>query len=277
VTRTRRPFATRGGPLLLFWCAAPAAAQLRPLEPTSLRALVPTVSITAELGASRLDGQRASLAGTEGALTEVGNFALTWRTGRVALEVAGTAQRLFRERTSFAAADPQVLPSADGRRHDMGDLRIGTTLRLTPDDARLTGLLRFGTRLPTTDNTTGLDRDATDFYLTLGTITRRGALVLGAEAGIGINGTREPRFEQDDLLLYAVRAEFTRGMFTPGVTVLGQMHGGEHPPIRAAEDLGEVRAGVRVGGRRWVRLEAVRGFTPFSPSGGIRLSAGVER
>jgi hypothetical protein len=265
------------GGVLLSAAALPAAAQLRPLEPTSLRALSPDVSLTAELGASRLSGQRASLAGTEGVLTEAGNFALTWRTGRVALEIAGTAQRYFHETSAFAAADPQVVPSADGRRRDMGDLRIGTSLRLTPDSARVTGLLRFGTRLPTTDNTTGLDRDATDFFLALGAIARRGALVLGAEAGIGINGTREPRFEQDDLLLYTVRAELTRGWFTPGVTILGQMHGGEHPPIRAVEDLGEVRVGVRVGSRRWLRVEAVRGYAPFSPSGGVRVSAGVVR
>lgn len=256
---------------------APAEAQLRPLEPMPSGFLAAGGTFTAEFGGAQFTGQRASLAGTEGTLTELGNFAFAWRTGRVAIEVGGTGQRLFRERSRFATTDPQVVPAPDGRRHDAGDVRIGTALRLTPDGARWTGVLRFGTRLPSTDNTTGLDRDATDFFLTLGARTHRGAMALAAEAGIGINGTREPRFEQDDLLLYAASAEFTRGAWTPGITVLGQMHGGEHPAIRAVEDLGEVRVGVRVGQRRWLRVEGVLGYTPFSPSGGIRLSAGLGR
>ena len=161
-----------------------------------------------ELGGSRLFDQRASLAGTSGVLTELANFSIALRMGRVAVEAAGTGQRLFRDESRFASAYPDVASPTDNRRRDSGDYRISTAVRLTPDAYPITGVLRFGTRLPTTDNTTGLDRDATDFFATAGASGSRGALVLSAEAGLGIHSTRESGFEQDDLFLYAIRAEF---------------------------------------------------------------------
>lgn len=178
-------------------------------------------SLSVEAGVSRLHDQRASLAGTSGTLTELGIFAVAWRTGRVALEFAGTARR--------------------------------------------------------TDNRTGLDRDVTDFFVTLGASGSRGPLSVGAEAGLGIHGTREPRYEQDDLLLYAARAEWRAGAWTPSVMAVGQWYGTKHPDIRSVEDLGEVRLGLRYGRQRWIRVEGVRGHTPFAPSSGIRFTAGVVR
>src|SRR5688572_11707548 len=120
---------------------------------------------------SRLFDQRASLAGTSGALWEAGLFTLAWRTGRVVLEASGTAQRYFREDEVFTEPYDDVRPSDDGHRHDSGDYRIGTSVRLTPERSRVTAAVRFGTRLPTTDNETGLDRDALDFFSTVGLST----------------------------------------------------------------------------------------------------------
>ena len=262
---------------ILALAASGAHAQLRPFEPMPTGVFDGIAQFSAEVGLSRLQDQRASLAGTSGTLTELGLFAVAWRTGRVALEVAGTARRNFEERSRFAAADAEVAPSADGRRQDSGDYRISTVLRFTPEHAPITGLLRFGTRLPTTDNRTGLDRDVTDFFFTLGASGARGPLTLAAEAGLGIHGTREPRFEQDDLLLYAARAEWRAGAWTPSVMAVGQWHGIRHPDIRSVEDLGEVRLGLRYGRRHWVRVEGVRGHTRFAPSSGIRFTAGFVR
>ncbi|MEO8270782.1 MAG: hypothetical protein ABI557_13750, partial [Aureliella sp.] len=174
-------------------------AQLRPLEPIPWRVFESRNVVSAEIGASRLFNQRASLAGTTGTLNEIPNFSLAWRTGRVAIEAGGTGQRIFSDDSRFATAYPDVEPATDGKRHDSGDYRIATTIRLTPDNDPLTGVLRFGTRLPTTDNTKGLDRDATDFFATVGARVDRGFLSVAGEGGLGINGTRETRFEQDDL------------------------------------------------------------------------------
>jgi len=254
-----------------------AQAQLRPLEPAQLHLFDGSESISAEVGAARLFDQRASLAGTSGDLWEAGNFSIAWRTGRVVLEAAGTAQRYFRETGTFDTPYPDVEPSDDGRRHDSGDYRVSTTVRFTPDRFPVAGLVRFGTRLPTTDNTTGLDRDAVDFFATVGTTASRGPLWLGGEAGLGIHSTREQRFEQDDLLLYALRAELRTSRVTPSFAILGQKHGTTHSAIRGLENLGEMRAGLRFGRSLWIRGEYVRGYETFSPSSGAIVTAGLIR
>jgi hypothetical protein len=252
-------------------------AQLRPLEPPQWRMLDESASVAAEVGAARLFGQRASLAGSTGDLWEAGNFMIAWRTGRVIIEAAGTAQRFFHETGSFAAPYPDVEPAADGDRHDSGDYRISTTVRVTPSGFPATGVVRFGTRLPTTDNTTGLDRDALDFFATVGGIGTRGALAVAGEAGLGIHTTREPTFEQDDVLLYSLRMELRSSVFTPSLVVVGQKHGPTHDSLRGVEDLGELRAGVRIGRHLWARAEFVKGYEAFSPSSGFIVTAGVIR
>jgi hypothetical protein len=264
--------------LLLFAASASVLhAQLRPLEPSQWRLYEDSTIVRAELGGSRLWNQRASLAGEEGDLWEAGNFSLAWRTGRVILEAAGTAQRYFRETSRFDAPYPYVDPSTNGRRHDSGDYRVSTTVRLTPASFPFDGHVRFGTRLPTTDNTTGLDRDAVDFFATIGGSHARGPVAVAAEAGLGIHSTREPRFEQDDLFLYSVSAELRSWKLIPSVMALGQMHGTTHSAIRGVENLGEVRAGLRAGNRNWMRVDFVKGYETFSPSSGVILTFGMAR
>lgn len=257
--------------------ARPSQAQLRPLEAIPWRLFEGRSVAFAELGASRLFDQRASLAGTSGTLTELALFSVAWRTGRVAIEAAGTGQRVFREDSSFATAYPDVESVTDGKRHDSGDYRISTAIRVTPDNYPVTGVVRFGTRLPTTDNTTGLDRDATDFFATIGASGSRGILNVAGEGGLGIYGTREDRFEQDDLFVYSLRAELRFSSWVPTASVIGQQHGYAHSAIRGVENLSEARVGVRFGNQAWLRIEGVKGLTTFSPSGGILVTAGLVR
>jgi hypothetical protein len=251
-------------------------AQLRPLEPFEWRMFDAGRTVSAQVGAGWLGDQRASLAGTEGTLVEAGNFRAFWRTGRVVLEAGGTVQRVLDEESRFAPAEPEVEADDDGTRRDAGDYRVLTTVRLTNEGAPVAAALRFGARLPTTDNTVGLDRDATDFFATVGGRTARGRIAVQGEAGIGIFGTREERFEQDDLLVYAFRAEYAAGAVRPMLTVLGQQVGTGHSEIRGNESLGEVRLGVRAGGRRWLLAEVVKGYTDFSPGLGVLVSAGMD-
>lgn len=254
--------------------AGSAAAQLRPLDPFDWRMLDGGRTVSAEAGGGWLRGQRASLAGTEGTLVEAGSFRAFWRTGRVVLEAGGTVRRIFDEHRSFAPPEPFVQPADGGERSDAGDYRVATTVRLTREGAAAAAILRFGARLPTTDNRVGLDRDATDFFATAGARIARGPVLVGAEAGVGIFGTRDPEFEQDDLLVYAVRAEYDAGPIVPTLTVAGQQVGSGHREIRGNESLGEVRLGFRTDGRWFVRAEYAAGYTDFSPSGGVLISAG---
>jgi hypothetical protein len=260
--------------ITLFPVAAPA--QLRPLEPFEWRMFEGGRTVSAQVGGGWLRDQRASLAGTEGTLVEAGNWRAFWRTGRVVLEAGGTVQRFLDEDARFAPPEPEVAADDDGKRRDAGDYRILTAVRLTGERAPVAAALRFGARLPTTDNTVGLDRDATDFFATVGGHAARGRLAVQAEAGVGIFGTRETNFEQDDLLIYAVRAEYAAGPVAPMLTVVGQQVGAGHREIRGNESLGEVRLGARIGGRRWLLAEAVAGYMDFSPGFGVLVSAGMD-
>lgn len=255
-----------------------APAQLRPLDPAEWRVWEGGRTVVAGVGGGGFTDQRASLAGTEGRLLEAGSFSVALRTGRVAFEAGGTVQRFFRDERVFAAPVGDAQPDRDGRRHDSGDYRIATVVRLTPEAAPALATLRFGTRLPTTDNKVGLDRDALDFFALLGGRARRGALAASAEAGISINGTRDPAWEQRDVLVYALGAEYALSPgLVPTLSLVGNVPGLPERTPRGNEDLGEVRLGVRAGGRRWVRVELVRGYTEFSPSAGVIVAAGIAR
>lgn len=259
--------------LALLLSVATAPAQLRPLDPAEWR-VWEGGSVVAAAGIGAFSDQRASLAGTEGRLIEAGNLTFTWRTGRVAIEAGGTVRRIFDDERVFAephggARDPGP------RRYDAGDIRIGTVVRLTPERAPALAILRFGTRLPTTDNRVGLDRDQTDFFALVGGRVRRGSVAASAETGVSINGTRRPTFEQSDVWVYIVQVEHAGRLLSPVVTVTGHMDGLEGRTIRGNEDLGEVRAGLRVGHRRWVSASFVKGYTRFSPASGVLVAGGL--
>lgn len=262
---------------LMLMPPVPARAQLRPLDPLPWGAMDDTTALVAEGGLGLFTGQRASLAGTRGRLLEIGNFQLAWRSGRFALELAGTAQRVFDDRERFAP--PTGGAAATGpRRGDVGDVRIGTLLRLTPERFAVPVVLRFGTRLPTTSNDEGLDRDQTDFYSTVGAAIRRGGMAMGAEAGVGLHGTRDLQFEQADVFLFSATAEYHRfPLLVPAVALAGQRNGTRGWRLRGNEDLSELRIGARTRGPVGVRAEWVRGLTEFSPSSGVRVGVIVAR
>lgn len=263
--------------VLAFSALAPteAGAQLRPLDPVDFQAFH-GAPVRVQVGGGFFLDQHASLAGTRGTLWEVGEFRATIRTGRMVMELGGTVQRLFRDdEVLFPPFGDAAPPTDNGHRHDAGDYRVGAVVRLTPDASSTLATLRFGTRLPTTDNRVGLDRDAIDFYTTLAAHHHFGAFALAVEAGLGINGTRVTTYEQADVLLYAMTAEMTAGRIAPFLSVMGQQDFQEFP-IRGNEDLSELRAGLRAGRTRWVNVAWVRGLTEYSPSNGLQLGFGMS-
>jgi hypothetical protein len=250
-----------------------ASAQLRPLDPTDFRAL-DGERARIQIGVGVYNDQFASLVGTTGRLIEAGDVRASYRSGRMVVEVAGAIQRFYREEKIVDVPAEGVMESSRERtRHDAGDYRVQTVLRITGDTIGAAGILRFGTRLPTTDNRVGLERDQTDFFATLGTVFSRGRFFLGAEAGIGIHGTRLASYEQSDVLLYAATIERRAALLSPFVSVTGQnnLHVWS---VRGNEDLGEVRAGVRIGNTRWITATFVRGYHRSSPTSGFLISAG---
>lgn len=260
--------------LLALGSHAPAPAQLRPPEPVPWQAFEVEDGFI-EMGFGTLLDQKAALAGTEGRLHELAAFRAVWRLGRVALELAGTPVRLFDDESTFAAPAPGTRAPDGERRTDAGDFRVATTVLLTGFEGPLAGALRFGTRLPTTDNRVGLERDRTDFFAVFGGRFRHRRLRLAAEAGLGIHGTRDPDFEQVDPILYGGGVSYHVGRWRSSMVLTGRhdTRGGEDK--RGNEDQSELRFGVRFGQSRWVGLTLIAGLAEFSPSAGFFLGGGA--
>lgn len=251
----------------------PSGAQLRPLEAADWAAL-DGGGWQLEVGSGVYSGQRASLAGTEGKLWEVGTFRAAVSLGRVALQLSGTAFRVFRDEAVFAEPLDGTRPPDGRHRIDTGDYQVSTLVGLLPDDRTFDALIRFGARLPTTDNGVGLERDRTDFFGTVAGRYTRGRLSAAAEAGIGIMGTRDAQMEQVDPILYAGSVAYRWGPVSPRLEVVGQHDTRSGSDLRGTEDLSELRAGLKVLGEPWVQLTLVRGLTAFSPDWGVTLRVG---
>lgn len=263
--------------LALTLLATPAWAQLRPLPPLDWRTFESSAPVLAEVGFGLLRDQHASLAGTRGTLYELGNFNLAWRTGRVVLELSGTANRQFHDEV---VVRPPSLGAKNapngGLRHDAGDVRASTIIRVLGGTGPASAALRFGTRLPTTSEEIGLDRDRTDFFATFGARYRIGRLGLSAESGVAINGTRVDSSDQSDAWAYSCALDFDAAGITSTLIVVGHQDG-HASDVRGNEDLSEIRFGLRTGDRFWVQVVAVQGIETFSPSHGLLLTAGMQR
>ncbi len=261
--------------LLLLFMTSPALAQLRPLDQTDFRAL-DGEKFRVQVGSGVYFSQYASLAGSRGRLIELGDVRASIRSGRVVVEVAGTLQRFFTEQSVIGEPAEGVLASSpEGKRRDAGDYRVQTVVRLTNDTATTAAILRFGTRLPTTDNRVGLERDQTDFFATVGAARSLGPLYVMAETGLSINGTRLSEYEQSDVMIYAVTFERRWPAVLAFLSAVGQddFHSGS---VRGNEDLGELRIGLRTGQARWVQAAFVRGYHASSPRYGFVIGAGVS-
>ncbi len=250
-----------------------AAAQLRPIEPVPWDALSSDGPVL-RVGMARHAGARAALAGTQGTLTEVGIYTGTWTLGRVAIEIGGVATRTFSDDSVYAAPVADTRASNGERHMDTGEHRFATTVLLTAPTSPVDVVMRFGTRLPTTDNAQGLGRDQTDFFGGFGGRVRRGAVEAAGEAGIGILGTRLTRPEQVDVLLYAARLGWNRERARVWLETVGQHDTRRSAELRGLEDLNEARFVGEVGGDRRLRVTLVRGLTPASVDLGIVLEGG---
>lgn len=258
-------------PLLLLGsllASAPAQAQLRPLDPLRWgdgEAGAREVRV----GAGVFQGQRASLAGTSGRLVELGTYVASVRMGRVRVELGGTALRVFADDSVYSEPAAGARPP-DGRpRVDTGEHRLGTVVHLSSEARPLAAALRFGVRLPTTDNLEGLGRDQTDFYATVAARWRRGRARVTGEAGLGVYGTRDPLREQVDPLLFAAGVGWDARPLRIDLEAVGQHDTRRGAALRGIEDLGEVRLSAGVGERRRVTLTLVRGVARHSPAFGL--------
>jgi hypothetical protein len=219
--------------------------------------------------------QPAPLAGTRGTLIELGNYSLTVRSARIAVQLGGTALWRLTEHDTLRAPATVVEPS-DGVRQDAGSAFASTAIRFSPDRWPADLVLRFGATVPTTSDESGLDRDRTDFFALLGARYRRGALSLMAENGVGINGTVLPDLPQSDVWTYAFGAAYGANSLRLAADFVGRQDGHAYI-IRGNEDIRELRAGFDIGRARWLRVRYVRGFDDdASPAHGLRVTGGIR-
>jgi len=244
------------------------AGQLRPLDPIDM-ATLDREGGTFAFGFGAFGGQRVSLAGVEGRLLEIGTFEATWSYERIAVRIGGTSFRWFEGREIYSTPVDDTRAPDGSARTDAGDLRLQTILRLTPSEGRVTGALRFGVRLPTTDNLEGLGRDQTDFFTTLALRIVDGPWDITLEGGGGINGTRDPKHEQIDPILFAGAARYEAGLVDPVLELTGQHDPRSSEDRRGNENIGEARLGVSIGGTRQLTVVGVRGWTSVAPDYGI--------
>jgi hypothetical protein len=149
--------------VLLLAGLQPAHGQLRPVDPVEWRDL-DAPSWHFSVGADVLSGQKASLAGTSGLLLDLAAIRAAWHLDRVVLSLSAPLLRVFYDEEVFATPTQGARPSDGGRRIDAGDVVLATLVELTPRTTAVQSALRFGVRLPTTDEAVGLERDQTDFF-----------------------------------------------------------------------------------------------------------------
>ncbi len=260
---------------LLLGAPTSAPAQLRPLDPFPWEVLDGTAWITGGIGADVLWGQRASLAGTEGRLVDAGAFHVAFRTGRVVLEAGGTLRRTLAEESSFSPPLTMVEASTSGRRSDTGDFRVATALLLTPPGAPAAAIIRFGTRLPTTDDQVGLERDRTDFFANVAGRLGNETFRATTELGVGIHGTHDAHIEQSDVLNFSATFGAPGWPLQPTFILSGHADGLPDRTIRGNEELAEILLRLRTRTTPWVQLRGGRGLTEFSPELILSLAVGA--
>jgi surfeit locus 1 family protein len=260
--------------IALLTFAWPAGAQLRPVEPLEWRVFDEHVWLVGSAGASLLLDQPATLAGTRGRLLEAGNYALVFRSGSMALSFSGTALWRLTDEAVERAPVGAARPSSGEPRQDAGRAMAATLVRVSRSRWPADVVLRFGTTIPTTSDESGLDRDRTDFFATLGARYRRGRLTLHTEQGVGINGTIHDHYPQSDVWIHAFGVAYGE----PGAAGIVELVGhqdGRSRVVRGNEDQHELRLGFDLGGRHWLRARYVRGLSEYSVRDGVRISAGL--
>jgi surfeit locus 1 family protein len=275
VMRGRRQSAAAAFAMLALGLApARAGAQLRPLDPLEWRVFDNGTVMVGEAGLGVLWDMPAPLTGASGRLVEAGNYSVALRSGRIAVEAKGTALWHFQEMRRTSSAATGVEPAPDGARRDAGVATVATAFRASLPGWTTDVVVRFGASIPTTSDESGLDRDRTDFFATVGLRYPRGRFSFWMENGLGINGTTSPDYPQSDVWTFSFGTAYSMGGVRPSASLVGRQDGHSWI-VRGNEDQHELRLGIDIGNTRWLSAQYIRGLSEFSPQHGLRLSFGT--
>ncbi len=234
--------------LIAAWlCAAPAAAQQRPLvteDPETIgagRVLIEAGIETARdifLPGSGLTGNliKAPILGVSIGLSSIAE-----------LQLDGALYQRLHIDARQAAPLAFKLKFAGDTTSDIDDLVIATKLKIVGEHVRRPSIgLRLATKLPNASNETGLGLDTLDFSATVLLGKTRGSTRYVGNVGLAILGDPIRGDRQFDVLVYGLSGAYA---LREGLEVVGEVHGQfqwawDFPPP-GAESRATFRGGVR--------------------------------
>jgi hypothetical protein len=262
--------------LLLLACAAPAAAQQRPLVTEDPE----TIGSGLVLLEGGFDVQRDvfyPVSGLKGDLLRVPTLGLSFGISSIAeLQIDGGLYNRLSVKSRRLAPLSDQLDFTGTHTSDVEDIVLATKIRLLQETAGRPAFgIRFATKLPNAGNESGLGLDTTDFFASVlaGKTVQSVRMVANLGLGILADPTRGDR--QNDVVTYGLSvARAVR----QGVELVGELNGrldtrgGEPPP--GTDSRGALRVGGRLT-RGTVRVDAgvIVGMTSRDP--GIGFTAGA--
>ncbi len=227
--------------------ARPALAQQRPIiteDPEPIGA----GRMLIEGGFDAARAQKYPASGLEGKLFRVGTLGLSVGISSIAeLQIDGS---LF-DRLAITKRNPaplaRLVTATGNSTHDIGDLVIGTKIRLVAESVGHPALaVRFATKLPNASNESGLGLDTTEFYgsLLLGKTVQSIRVV--ANGGFGILPDPVVGYRQNDVVTYGL--SLARAV-TDRSEIVGEVNGRvstrESDPFPGTETRGQAAVGGR--------------------------------
>jgi len=207
----------------LLTCAAPAAAQQRPLvteDPEPIGA----GRILIEGGAQFSKDADYRVSGLEGDLWRLPVLGISFGLSSIAeFQIDGSLfDHLAIDRRSQAPLSSLVTATGDST-HDVGDVMIATKIRFVSEEKGRPGFgLRFATKMPTASNESGLGLDTIDFSMALLTAKTVQSVRLVGNFGVAILSDPTDGNRQNDVVTYG--ASMARAL-TQHAEVVGELNG----------------------------------------------------
>ncbi len=233
--------------LVLLACAAPAAAQQRPLD-TQDPETIGAGRVLFEGGISAANDVTYPLSGLRGNLWQLPVLGLNVGLSSIAdLQVTGGPYNYFSISGRQPAPLAGVVEATGDSTHSVEDIMIGVKIRLVPETGKGPSVgFRFTTRLPNASRKSGIGQDTTDFGAAiLLAKTVQSIRVVGNIGWVSmsqpLDGTR-----QNDVLTYGL--SFARAV-TNRSEIVGEVNGRASVANGVAPLGTESRGRLKLGGR----------------------------
>jgi hypothetical protein len=263
--------------LAIFACAAPAAAQQRPLD-TQDPETIGAGRVLLEGGISAANDVTYPLSGLTGNLWQLPVLGVNVGLSSIAdLQITGGPLNYL----SITSRDPSaplagVMTSTGDSTQSVEDITIGAKIKLVPESGHTPSVgFRFTTRLPNASRKSGIGQDTTDFGAALlFAKTVQSVRVVGNLGWISmsqpLDGTR-----QNDVLTYGL--SFARAV-TSRTEIVGEVNGRSSVANSVAPPGTESRGRLKLGGRFTqgpVRVDAAVfwGLNAVDPTVGVMAGA----